>query len=75
MSFELIMDNARFSKLSDLLYCICPYCKTSRKKLEGKFTIIKRGRERDGAARFLCLECDTWFNERTGNTMGWMGRG
>ncbi len=59
-------------RLENLIYCICPSCNVSRKKIEGKYTIIKRGSERNGFARFFCLNCDTWFNERTGDTMSWL---
>ena len=57
-----------------LLYCICPRCKNMRKRIEGKLTIIQRGYERNGSARFLCLHCNSWFNERTGESMRWLGR-
>ncbi|MBT4804660.1 hypothetical protein HON71_00645 [Candidatus Woesearchaeota archaeon] len=57
-----------------MIFCICPSCNISRKKIEGKFTIVRKGRERNGAARFFCLNCNTWFNEKTGEIMGWMKR-
>jgi len=59
---------------NNIVYCICPNCKFIRKKIEGKFTIIKRGKERNGIARFLCLNCDKWFNEKTGESMQWQSR-
>jgi transposase-like protein len=64
------------TKSSDdkVVYCICPNCKTVREKVGKYFTIIKRGNERNGIARFLCLKCKLWFNERTGNAMTWYGR-
>jgi len=57
-----------------ILYCICPGCKSTRKKVNGKYNIIKRGVERNGLARFLCLDCTKWFNEKTGDSMRWQRR-
>ena len=57
-----------------LIYCICPKCGARREKIKGTYTIIKRGKERNGIARFLCLKCEKWFNEETGNSMSWTGR-
>ncbi|MBN2459174.1 hypothetical protein JXB28_02725 [Candidatus Woesearchaeota archaeon] len=66
---------ARLKNIDEsVVYCICPKCHSARKKVNGKFTIIKRGKERNGLARFLCLKCKTWFNEQTGDAMGWYGR-
>jgi transposase-like protein len=64
------------TKSSDdkVVYCVCPHCKTVREKINKHFTIIKRGNERNGIARFFCLSCSNWFNERTGNAMTWYGR-
>lgn len=58
----------------EVVYCFCPRCKAQREKVNGKFTIIKRGKERNGFARFFCTHCKTWFNARTGESMEWMGR-
>lgn len=57
-----------------MVYCICPSCNTARKKVAGKFNIVKRGYERNKLARFLCLSCNSWFNERTGEVMKWLER-
>lgn len=57
-----------------VVYCICPKCKSIRKKINRKFNIIKHGKERNGIARFLCRKCGTWFNERTGDAMSWYKR-
>ena len=57
-----------------LLFCICPQCKTSRRKIDGAYNIIKRGYERNGIARFFCRPCRAWFNEETGNSMKWLER-
>ena len=57
-----------------IVYCICPRCCTIRKKINGKYNIIKKGYERNGLARFLCLNCNKWFNEKTGESMRWMKR-
>lgn len=57
-----------------MLFCICPSCKISRKKVGRKFTIIKKGKERNNTARFLCRNCNTWFNGRTGDIMKWLDR-
>lgn len=64
------------TKSSDdnIVYSICPHCNNVRKKVNGKFTIIKRGIERNGLARFFCLQCKSWYNERTGNAMQWYAR-
>ena len=56
------------------LYVMCPKCGIIRQKNKGKFNIIKRGRERNGIARFLCSECRKWFNEKTGESMQWQYR-
>lgn len=61
-------------KDENMLYCLCPNCKNIRKKISGKLNIVKRGYERNGIARFLCLNCSTWFNEKTGDTMKWLER-
>ncbi|MBU2633746.1 MAG: hypothetical protein KJ674_00720 [Nanoarchaeota archaeon] len=58
----------------NFVYCICPSCKITRKKIKGKLTIIKRGKERNKIARFLCLDCNKWFNEKTGESMKWYDR-
>ena len=58
----------------NLVYCICPSCKIIRKKNNGKLTIIKKGKERNKIARFLCMNCNTWFNEKTGESMKWYDR-
>lgn len=58
----------------NLVYCICPYCNTVREKKEKKLTIIKKGKERNKLARFLCMNCKRWFNEKTGNSMKWYER-
>jgi transposase-like protein len=58
----------------NVVYCICHKCKAIRKKVNGKYNIIKRGKERNGIARFLCLKCKIWFNERTGDSMSWYKR-
>jgi transposase-like protein len=66
---------ARFKSLDEnVVYCICPKCKSIRKKINGKYNIIKRGKERNGIARFLCLRCGKWFNEQTGDSMSWLKR-
>ena len=62
------------NKDDNVVYCICPKCKTIRKKIKGKYTIIKRGKERNQTARFLCLKCGNWFNEKTGDSMSWYKR-
>jgi len=59
----------------EFLYCKCPYCGLLRAKIKKKFNIVKRGRERNGLARFFCTGCGKWFNEKTGEGMRWMGRG
>ena len=56
------------------VYCICPSCKSRREKINGNYTIIKRGYERDKTARFFCNNCKTWFNEKTGESMSWLNR-
>jgi len=58
----------------NVVYCICPICKTIRKKINRKYTIIRRGKERNGIARFLCINCNKWFNEKTGDIMQWQSR-
>lgn len=58
----------------NVVYCICPKCGMVRKKENRKYTIIRRGKERNGFARFFCLGCKTWFNERKGNAMHWYER-
>jgi transposase-like protein len=58
----------------NIVYCICPKCKSVRKKINNKYNIIKRGHERNGSARFLCLNCKKWFNEKTSDSMGWYSR-
>jgi len=57
-----------------LLYCICPQCTLKRERTSEGFTIIKKGYERNGLARFFCRGCGAWFNERTGEAMKWMER-
>ena len=57
-----------------MLLCVCPSCNNSRQKVAGKFTIVRRGHERNGLARFLCMNCNKWFNESTGETMKWLDR-
>ncbi len=58
-----------------LVYVVCPHCKTQRKKGEDKkWNIVRRGYERNKLARFLCKNCNNWFNEKTGEAMGWYGR-
>jgi len=57
-----------------IVYCICPHCKAVRKMAGGRFNIIKKGYERNAFARFKCLECNTWFNEKTGKAMLWYSR-
>ena len=57
-----------------IIYCICPNCKLIRRRMNGKYTIIKKGRERNGIARFLCLGCGKWFNENTGESLKWQDR-
>ncbi|MBW2987973.1 hypothetical protein DRJ48_01470 [Candidatus Woesearchaeota archaeon] len=58
-----------------LVYCICPHCKTPRVKgRDKKWTIIRRGYERNGIARFFCRKCGKWFNESTGLAMEWLSR-
>lgn len=68
------MGNARFSVDAKLVYCICPHCKTPRKKVNNSFTIVKRGYERNGLARFLCFHCNSWFNEQSGDILRWLER-
>ncbi|PIN73328.1 hypothetical protein COV20_03800 [Candidatus Woesearchaeota archaeon CG10_big_fil_rev_8_21_14_0_10_45_16] len=68
------MKPARFLSDLKMVYCICPYCKTSRKLSETGYTIIKRGYERNGLTRFFCRGCQSWFNERTGDSMRWLER-
>jgi len=68
------MFEERVSKDDKIVYCMCPKCKTVRKKVNGRFNIIKRGYERNGIARFFCQNCKTWFNENTGDTMRWEER-
>ena len=68
------MNNKTESRDLETVYCICPSCNSVRKKVNGKFNIIKRGYERNNFARFLCGNCNTWFNERTGDTMKWLER-
>jgi len=58
----------------NVVYCICPRCKTIRKKIKGRYTIVKRGKERNGIARFFCKNCGKWFNEHTGDAMQWFKR-
>lgn len=58
----------------NIVYCICPRCKKRRRKVNGHFNIIKRGRERNGLARFFCRHCHKWFNEETGEAMSWYNR-
>jgi len=67
---------AKISDSSDgkILYCICPRCKTIRRKVNGRINIVRRGYERNGIARFLCLKCNKWFNEKTGDSMRWQER-
>jgi len=58
-----------------LVYVVCPQCGTQRKKDQNrKWTIIKRGYERNGTARFLCRKCGAWFNEKSGQAMEWYER-
>jgi transposase-like protein len=57
-----------------IIYVVCPKCRTVRKKINGKYNIIKRGYERNHDARFLCGVCGKWFNESTGESMKWLGR-
>jgi len=57
-----------------LVYCICPKCGTIRKMIDGQYNIIKKGYERNGLARFCCLNCGTWFNEKSGKAMSWYER-
>lgn len=68
------MDNELTFSENKFLYCICPSCKTIRKKVSGKFNLVRRGYERNGFARFYCLNCGSWFNERTGEVMKWQDR-
>lgn len=56
------------------ILCLCPYCKTARKRIQNKYNIVRRGYERNGLARFFCHSCDKWFNEKTGEIMSWMER-
>ena len=58
----------------NILYCICPKCGTARRRVGKKYTIIKKGKERNGIARFLCINCNKWFNEKTGDIMQWQSR-
>ncbi len=56
------------------VFCFCPRCKTRRQK-EGKYwNIVRRGRERNGIARFFCKSCKLWFNGATGRHLSWQGR-
>ena len=68
------MSGARFLINSKLVYCICPNCNIPRKIINNQYNIVRRGYERNGLSRFLCLSCKTWFNEQTGKTMQWLGR-
>ena len=56
------------------VYCFCPKCGVRREMYEGKYNIVKKGYERNGLARFNCLECGAWFNEKTGKAMPWLER-
>lgn len=58
----------------NILYCICPKCKAVREKVNGGYNIVRRGYERNGLARFFCLNCKKWFNEKTGDSMRWQKR-
>jgi len=58
----------------NMVYCMCPSCKTIREKVNGRYNIIKRGYERNGFARFFCMGCRKWFNEKTGEAMEWYER-
>lgn len=60
--------------LDQSVYVRCPHCGTRREKHGKYWTILKRGKERNGLARFLCRSCDTWFNERSGEHLGWLSR-
>ena len=71
---QYIMENTITVHDEKIVYCICPHCTTIRKKVDGYFNIIKKGYERNGLARFLCLNCEKWFNEKTGDSMRWQGR-
>ena len=62
------------SKNNEIVYCICPGCKSARKKVDGIYNIIKRGKERNGITRFFCNNCSTWFNEKTSDSMIWYKR-
>ena len=57
-----------------IIYCMCPKCKSIRKRIDGRFNIIKRGYERNGLARFFCTDCKKWFNEKTGDSLRWKDR-
>ena len=57
-----------------IVYCKCPKCGAIRKKINQKFNIVKRGYERNGIARFFCVKCRIWFNEKTGESMKWLER-
>jgi transposase-like protein len=71
----IVLDMGRTPKIMDkIVYCICPKCKAVRKMIDGRFNIVQKGYERNGFARFLCLECKTWFNEKTGKAMHWYSR-
>lgn len=63
-----------YSNSKEIIYCVCPNCKSVRKKTNSLFNIIKRGYERNNLARFLCLNCHTWFNEKTGDSLRWQKR-
>ena len=73
--FIIISTMALKENIDDnIVYCICPKCKTMRKKINGTYNIIKRGKERSKIARFFCKKCKIWFNEHTGEGMRWMDR-
>jgi transposase-like protein len=57
-----------------IVYCVCPGCGMRRSKENGEFTIVLRGKERNGIARFLCKACGKWFNEKSGSAMRWYER-
>lgn len=56
------------------VFCFCPRCGTRREKVGKYWTILRRGRERNGIARFFCKRCATWFNGTTGKHLSWQER-
>lgn len=66
---------ALFPNIMNSVFIVCPRCKTKMvKSPKSGWTIIKRGHERNGTARFFCKNCGKFFNAKTGLTMEWAER-